>query len=166
MSSGRALIALALATSSACGYRLTARPARLRGVRLVEVRAPELTSTDEPLIVPLLRAELISELARVGLRAARRDAQAVLRTRVLSVIRRRAALAGSSLGAEELELRVECHLADEAGGTIWRSGLIEVGDAAPIRRETLAAEESRRDSLERLARSAAVRIVERLATTR
>lgn len=148
-----------------CGYRpaVAALPA---GVRAVLVRAPVAHAVHEPELARMLATELVRQLSRAGVRASSGGGGgAILRGQLLSLTTIETPLApGRRLAGRVLRLRLELVLED-AGGTLWRSGALEVDELAP--HAPLGAgpsEAARRMALTRLALRAAERAVELLTS--
>jgi len=153
--------------ASSCGYHSLAGslPGGARSVRVV---VPDPVRTGEPDLAQLLTAELVRQLARSGIRASSTGAaDSVLVTRLFSLDTTDSPLdrSGQTVGARALRLRLELHLSDRAGSTLWRSGPLEVEDLWPLSpSEPRLSEESRRRTLLRLAIRAAEQGVELLTS--
>lgn len=159
---GAAVLIVALA---GCGYRpaVAALPA---GVREVLVRPPVAHAVHEPELARMLATELVRQLSRAGVRASSRGgAAATLRGQLLSLATVETPLApGRRLAGRVLRLRLELALED-ATGTLWRSGALEVDELAPLSAVGAGpSEAARRMALSRLALRAAERAVELLTS--
>lgn len=147
-----------------CGYRTPASDLP-GGARRVQVKAPDVSRTDEPLLSQWLAVELTRNLTRRGIRTTRSAAQATLHTRVLRLTAPRTALdsGGHALAARSLSIAAELRLSDGRDQTIWRSGLIELEQLWPLPPgDTISAEAARARVLQRLAARTAAEGVELL----
>jgi Lipopolysaccharide-assembly len=152
----------------ACGYHPLPQTVP-GGATSVRVELPDPSRIDEPALSAMLAAELCRQLGRSGITASSSGhADAVLRTKILALegIDPLLAPSGRVLTAQRLKLRLELVLEDARGGTLWRSGLLEVERPWPLDPSApLTSETSRRQTLLELATHAAEQAVTLLTTT-